>query len=148
MMGGGGMDAARLRQTQWSEQDALNVYDLVTKEYPIDTSRVYLFGHSMGGTGAWYFGQKYRERWAAVASSAAAINRPEVIPYERLKDVPLMVVVGDKDPLATGVRATIKYAREHGLNPEYVEVPGATHETIVALIEPRVFDFFDRHVRK
>jgi hypothetical protein len=29
-----------------------------------------------------------------------------------------------------------------------VEVPGATHETIVALIEPRVFDFFDRHVRK
>jgi predicted peptidase len=148
MMSGGEMDAARLRQTQWSEQDAVNVYDLVTKEYPIDASRVYLFGHSMGGTGAWYFGQKYRERWAAVASSAAAINRPEVIPYERLKDVPLMVVVGDKDPLATGVRATIKYAREHGLNPEYVEVPGATHETIVALIEPRVFDFFDRHVRK
>jgi pimeloyl-ACP methyl ester carboxylesterase len=148
MMSGGEMDAARLRQTQWSEQDALNVYDLVTKEYPIDTSRVYLFGHSMGGTGAWYFGQKFRERWAAVVSSAAAINRPEVIPYERLKDVPLMVVVGDKDPLAAGVRATIKYAREHGLNPEYVEVPGATHETIVALIEPRVFDFFDRHVRK
>ncbi len=143
----GGMDATRLRQTQWSEQDALNVYDLVTKEYPIDTSRVYLFGHSMGGGGAWYFGQKFRERWAAVAASAAAIT-PEVIPYERFKDMPLMVVVGDKDPLAAGVRATIKYAREHGLNPEYVEVPGATHETIVALIEPRVFDFFDRHVRK
>jgi poly(3-hydroxybutyrate) depolymerase len=148
MMSGGEMDWARLRQTQWSEQDALNVYDLVTKEYPIDTSRVYLFGHSMGGTGAWYFGQKFRERWAAVVSSAAAISKPEAIPYERLKDVPLMVVVGDKDPLAAGVRATIKSAREHGLNPEYVEVPGATHETIVALIEPRVFDFFDRHVKK
>jgi predicted peptidase len=148
MTGGAGMDAARLRQTQWSEQDALNVYDLIAKEYPIDTSRVYLFGHSMGGTGAWYFGQKFRERWAAVASSAAAINRPEVIPYERLRDMPLMVVVGDKDALAPGVRATIKSAREHGLSPEYVEVPGATHETIVALIEPRVFEFFDRHVKK
>ena len=148
MMGAGGMDAARQRQTEWSERDALNVYDLVTKEYPIDPSRVYLFGHSMGGTGAWYFGQKFSQRWAAVASSAAAINRPEAIPYERLKGMPLMVVVGDKDSLAPGVRATVKCARESGLNPEYVEIPGATHETIVALIEPKVFDFFDRHTKK
>ena len=148
MMGGAPLDAARQRQTQWSEQDALNVYDLVMKEYPIDPARVYLFGHSMGGTGAWYFGQKFRERWAAVASSAAAISRPESIPYERLKDTPLMVVVGDKDALAPGVRATVKAAREHGLSPNFIEIPGATHETIVALIEPRVFDFFDQYVKK
>jgi len=59
-----------------------------------------------------------------------------------------MVVVGDKDALAPGVRATVKAAREHGLDPNFIEIPGATHETIVALIEPRVFDFFDQHVKK
>ena len=83
-----------------------------------------------------------------MVSSAAAIGRPEAIPFERLKDMPLMIVVGEKDALAPGVRATTKAAREHGLNPEYVEIPGATHETIVALIEPKAFDFFDQHVKK
>jgi hypothetical protein len=29
-----------------------------------------------------------------------------------------------------------------------VEVPGATHETIVAIEEPGVFDFFDQHRRQ
>jgi len=29
-----------------------------------------------------------------------------------------------------------------------MEVPGATHETIVAIEEPQVFDFFDKHRRQ
>jgi len=27
-------------------------------------------------------------------------------------------------------------------------MPGATHLTILALVEPKVFDFFDRHLRR
>jgi hypothetical protein len=42
----------------------------------------------------------------------------------------------------------VKAAREAGLDPQYLEVPGATHLTIVALVEPKVFEFFDQHPHK
>ena len=140
----------RLRQNELSESDALHVFELVNQEFPIDADRTYLFGHSMGGGGTWYFGQKFPQRWAAIAASASGIAgvRPEDIPYDRLKGLPLMVIVGDKDPTASNVRATVRLAKEHGLDPQFLEVPGATHETIVALAEPKVFEFFDQHRRR
>jgi predicted peptidase len=142
----GGPGSDRLRQGELSEKDALNVLDLVTKEYPIDPARIYLFGHSAGGAGSWYMGEKYAAKWAAIAASAAP-TAAEGFPFERLKGVPIMVCHGDRDdevPVARS-RTMVEAAKRQGLDPEYLEVPGATHLTIVALVEPRVFDFFDRH---
>jgi dienelactone hydrolase len=148
--GGGGGNPGRMQENEWSEKDALNVLDLVRKEYPIDSSRIYLFGHSRGGAGAWYLGQKHPDWWAAMANSAAGIsaNGYQTVPYERMKGLPLMVAVGDQDPALNATRISIKLAKEHGLEPIYLEVPGATHETIVAIEEPQVFDFFDKHRRQ
>lgn len=141
-------DPSRLRQGELSEKDALNVLDLVMKEYPVDPARVFLFGHSAGGAGSWYMGEKYADKWAAIATSAAP-TRPDGFPFERLKGIPMLVCHGDKDdevPVASS-RNMVKAARENGLDPQYLEVPGATHLTIVALVEPKVFDFFDSHKR-
>jgi predicted esterase len=94
-------------------------------------------------------GQKYAEKWAAIAASAAA-TRPEGFPFERLKGMPMMVCHGDKDdevPVASS-RNMVKASKDHGNDPVYLEVPGGTHLTIVALVEPQVFDFFDQHLRK
>ena len=147
--GGFAADPSRLRQGELSEKDALNVLDLVTKEYPIDASRIYLFGHSAGGAGTWYLGEKYAEKWAAMAASAAA-TRPAGFPFDRLKGMPILVCHGEQDdevPVASS-RNMVKAAREAGLDPQYLEVPGATHLTIVALVEPKVFEFFDQHAHK
>lgn len=149
--GGGGVgNATRMQENEWSENDALNVLDLVRKEYPIDANRIYLFGHSRGGAGAWYLAQKHPDWWAAMANSAAGIsaNGYQSVPYERMKGLPFMIEVGDQDPALNATRVSVKLAKEHGLDPIYVEVPGATHETIVALEEPGVFDFFDKHRRQ
>jgi len=148
--GGGQGNSARMQENEWSEKDAFNVLDLVRKEYPTDPSRIYLFGHSRGGAGAWYLAQKFPELWAAMANSAAGIsaNGYQTVPYERLKGLPFMVEVGDQDPALNATRISVKLAKEHGLDPIYIEVPGATHETIVALEEPGVFDFFDKHRRQ
>jgi len=146
---GGAADPSRQRQGDLSEKDALHVLDLVKSEYPIDSNRIYLFGHSAGGAGTWYMGEKYAEKWAAIAASAAA-TRPAGFPFERLKGLPILVCHGDQDdevPVASS-RNMVKAAKESGLDPQYLEVPGATHLTIVALVEPKVFDFFDRHPRK
>jgi len=147
--GGFAADPSRARQGELSEKDALHVLDLVTKEYPIDPSRIYLFGHSAGGAGTWYLGEKYAGKWAAIAASAAA-TRPAGFPFDRLKGMPIMVCHGDKDdevPVASS-RNMVKAAKDAGLDPRYLEVPGATHLTIVAMVEPKVFDFFDQHPHK
>ncbi|HEU5020634.1 MAG TPA: prolyl oligopeptidase family serine peptidase, partial [Bryobacteraceae bacterium] len=142
-------DPARALQAQYSEKDALNVLDLVMKEYPVDPARVYLFGHSAGGAGTWYLGEKYPEKWAAIAASAAATS-PNSFPFERLKDMPIMVCHGDKDPEVPVARsrAMVAAAKAAGLSPQYLEVPGATHATIVALVEPKVFAFFEHYRKK
>src|SRR5262249_51979219 len=137
---------SRQRQGDLSEKDALNVLDLVTKEYPIDPTRIYLFGHSAGGAGTWYLGEKYAGKWAAIPARAAGA-RPTHFPLAPLESIPIMVCHGDQDdevPVASS-RNMVKAAKEAGLDPQYLEVPGATHLTIVALVEPKVFDFFDQH---
>lgn len=147
--GGFAADPSRLRQGELSEKDALNVLDLVIKEYPVDPSRIYLFGHSAGGGGTWYMGEKYADKWAAIAASAAP-TRPAGFPFERLKGMPILVCHGDQDDEVpvTNSRNMVQAAKESGLDPQYLEVPGATHLTIVAIVEPKVFEFFDRHPHK
>ena len=92
-------------------------------------------------------GEKYADKWAAMAASAAP-TRPDGFPFANLKGMPILICHGDKDdevPVASS-RNMLKAAKENGLSPEYLEVPGATHLTIVSIVEPKVFDFFDHHV--
>jgi poly(3-hydroxybutyrate) depolymerase len=148
--GRGGFDPARLqRQSELSEMDAMNVLDLVQKEYPIDLAHVYLFGHSAGGTGGWYIAAKYPEKFAGIALSAFG-TRPETYPFDRIKGKALMVIVGTKDAPNTvaTVRAMDKALGEKGYDHQFLEVQDATHDTIVGLAEPTVFEFFDKHSRK
>jgi dipeptidyl aminopeptidase/acylaminoacyl peptidase len=61
-----------------------------------------------------------------------------------------MVCHGAKDdevPVTTS-RNMVKAMKERGQEPVYLELPEATHGTVVALVEPKVFEFFDRHARK
>ena len=61
-----------------------------------------------------------------------------------------MVCHGDNDdevPVANS-RNMVKAMQESGGEPVYLEVPGATHLTVVALVEPKVFEFFDRQAHR
>ncbi len=142
-------DPARQREGALSEQDVINVFDLVKTEYPVDRGRVYLFGHSAGGTGGWHIGTKYADRFAGLAISAAG-TRPDGFPFDKVKDKALMVIVGSKDDPGTVAlaRQMAKALREHGHAPQFLEIAGATHTTVVGLAEPRVLDFFDQHSKR
>lgn len=49
------------------EADVLRVIEEIQKLYPIDDTRIYLMGASMGGFGSWYFGLHYTDRFAAIS---------------------------------------------------------------------------------
>ncbi len=58
----------------WGRMDALEVLEIATSKFPIDKSKVYLTGHSMGGHGTWHLGAMYPDRFAAIGPSAGWIS--------------------------------------------------------------------------
>jgi poly(3-hydroxybutyrate) depolymerase len=142
-------DAVRKRTSELSEKDVLNVLRLVSQEYGTDPNRTYLVGHSMGGSGTWTLGIKYAEKWAAIAPIAGPAVDPPGDPFGKLKGLPIMVCHGDADPTVPvqASRSMVARLKEHGLSPVYLEVPGATHGSVVAIVMPKIFDFFAQQSR-
>lgn len=58
----------------WGRIDALEVYNDALKTLKIDSSRIYLTGHSMGGHGTWHLGALYPDKFAALGPSAGWIS--------------------------------------------------------------------------
>jgi acetyl esterase/lipase len=58
-----------------AEGDVLAVVDDVLSDYHIDRDRIYLEGHSMGGTGSWHLGVHYPDRFAAIAPVCGNCDR-------------------------------------------------------------------------
>ena len=54
---------------EWGRLDALETLEHVMATYPIDPTRVYLTGHSMGGHGTWHVGILHSERFATLGPS-------------------------------------------------------------------------------
>jgi len=140
---------------KWSEQDVLNVLDIVRKEYRVDPKRIYLTGHSMGGAGTYFLGSKHADIWAAVAPVAPAAflmnqNRAEILKGIKDGGVPILVVQGDADeavPVAN-TRMWVDTMKELGMNYEYVEMPGITHGPVITASQKDVYAFFAKHSKK
>jgi predicted esterase len=139
-------EAAKVNEL--SEKDVMNVLALVEKEYKVDTSRVYLMGHSMGGMGAWYLGQKYADKWAALGVMSGGFGYQDY-PAARLKGIPIITGAGSMDTAFHGAEAQAGIARlkAAGLNVTYVEIPEGTHMSMIPPMFPQVLEFFATHHR-
>lgn len=109
-----------------SEQDVMNVLAIVRKDLNIDSSRIYLWGHSMGGGGALYLAAKYPDVWAGVA--AAAPYRPPNFAQlvERFRQIPTLVLQGDADDIVpvAETRQWVAKMKELRMEVLYVEIAG------------------------
>lgn len=150
---GGAGDAAAAEPaniSELSEQDVMNVLAMMQDEFNVDSDRIYLTGHSMGGGGTMFLGPKHAEIWAAIAPIAGGGGRPgQAESLQRLKDagVAVIVVHGDADEIVPvqGSRDLAAQLKEMGLESEYVELPGVGHGPVINLAQEHVFDFFDAH---
>ena len=134
-------------ENERAEQDVLNVIDLVSEEYTVDTSRVYLHGQNPSGSGALHLGAKYPDRFAALVISSAPIVF-DTYPWDRLKGkVSLMVIHGDQDT-TNPIEASKKMAAAAsaaGVETVYATVPGGTHLEAYLTYASQIFDFLDAH---
>jgi pimeloyl-ACP methyl ester carboxylesterase len=141
--------AVDLVQTAWNkernERYVLALIDAARRTFPIDTNRVFLVGHSMGGYGAWSIGGHNADLFAAVSPNAGGVFvtagadrkivglAPGVVP--NFHDTPLWFTHGDDDkqvwvgPDRYAAELLAKLRAEHpdGYDFTYKEYPGIGH---------------------
>jgi predicted peptidase len=130
-----------------SEQDVMQVLAIARRDFNIDASRIYLWGHSMGGAGTYHLAAKHPDLWAALAVAAPA---PFVSPdhLAPARHIPILVLHGDEDrtvPVAR-TREWVAKMRELGMEHVYVEIKGGDHSLFISKNRQtmsKVFSFFD-----
>lgn len=133
----------------YSEQDVMNVIALVREEFTVDSARLFLWGHSMGGAGTYHIAVKNPEMFAALAVAAPA-PRPDLSPtvLQAVRDIPVLVLQGTEDELVP-VEQTQRWVagmRGIGMQHIYVELDGADHTFFISQNREnmrKVMNFFD-----
>ena len=151
-MGGRPVEPPNL--SELSEKDVMNVLDMMKKEFNIDENRIYLMGHSMGGAGALFLGQKYTDIWAAVAAIAPAAfmmmqNSDEILKPMKDAGIPVMIIQGGKDTVVAP-NFTHKWRdslEKLKMKHEYIEIPDDDHGTVIGDSMPDIFRFFAKNIK-
>ena len=140
---------------KWSEQDVMNVLDMMRKEFTVDAKRIYPTGHSMGGAGTLFLGAKHANLWAAIAPVAPASfmmndNRAEILGKIKAAGVPVLLITGDADEVVapSNTRMWAETLKELNVNHVYIEQPGITHGPVITTSQKEIYDFFAKQVKK
>lgn len=135
------------------EEDVIQVINQVRDFFHIDSSRIYLTGHSMGGFGTWKVAADHPDLFAAIAPVAAGSRLPNstLLPsLGRLKDIPVLVIHGAHDSIVAPEesRELVASAQKAGVSVAYIEVAEAGHMDVVGPSFPAVMGFFSRHRKR
>lgn len=119
------------RTGELSELDVMNVFRIVRDEFNIDSNRIYLWGHSMGGAGTYRLAEKHPDLWAGLGVAAAApLVSPDVL--ESFAHIPILVLQGDEDGLVTISRKWVAKMKAIGMEHIYIEDPGGDHSLFIS----------------
>jgi phospholipase/carboxylesterase len=128
-------------------RSVLKMLDEVTREYHIDSTRIYLTGLSDGGIFTYIFGLEQSHLFRGLAPIAGVLH-PIVDPMLRQghgKDTPMFVVHGGKDfifPVAFA-RQTCNLLKSIGYNVTYKELPEWGHAFPYSINEQMVLPWFE-----
>jgi dienelactone hydrolase len=125
----------------------LECYRDACKRFSVDTDRVFLSGHSMGGDAAWDIGLSHPDLWAGVVPIVAESDRFCTFYTPNAHYVPFYVVGGELDgnKMVKNARDLDRYFRKN-YNVTVVEYMGRGHEHF-SDEQTRVFDWMSRFHR-
>jgi predicted esterase len=117
------------------------------QRFAIDTDRVFLSGHSMGGDAAWDIGLAHPDLWAGVIPISAAADRYVHHYWRNAAALPLYFVGGELDR-GTLQRNAVDLDRYFlkGYDATYVEYRGRGHDHFAEELL-RIFDWMGRKRR-
>jgi predicted peptidase len=134
----------RRRELDLSELEVITALEVVTEEYGADRARTFLAGHSMGSGGTWHLAARYPDRWRAVAPISGPFIDATTYPFDAIRNLPIFMTEGTgATPSVAGSRALAKFMQAGKFDFQYLEVDG-NHGSMVPMVLPRVFDFFDK----
>ena len=118
------------RPGELSELDAMTLLKSIRQQYAVDSDRIYLMGHSMGGAGTYHLGGKYNDIWAGIAPISAAGGIADAAAAERFRSFATLLMHGEKDSIvsADGSRRAAALLQGAGAQFLYLEFPGKDHE--------------------
>jgi predicted peptidase len=107
-------------------QSVLELKDSLMKIYPIDPSRIYLVGLSMGGFGVWDLITRFPDKFAAAVPICGGGDEGQC---SKITTMPIWAFHGDRDRLVKTCRSQnmIASIRKSGGDPKYVEYKDVGH---------------------
>ena len=131
----------------WTEkvEVLINLVDDIANRYKVDKERIYLTGLSMGGYGTWALASAYPERFAAIAPICGGGSR---IMSLRLKDIPVWVFHGAKDPVVPLEESEemVNAIRKRGGDVKFTIYPDAGHDSWTeSYNNQELYDWFLEH---
>lgn len=109
-------------------QMVVELIDKIVKEFPIDQSKIYITGISMGGYGTWDLIARYPHKFAAAVPICGG-GSPKVV--SKIRNIPIWAFHGAKDDVVSpnASRIMIKALQDAGASPGYTEYPDVTHNS-------------------
>jgi len=119
------------------------------RRFSIDTDRVFLSGHSMGGDAVWDIGLAHPDLWAGVIPIVATADKYVSRYWENGRYVPMYFVAGemDGDKMSRNSMDLDRYLNKHTYDTTVVVYQGRGHEHFVDEIQ-RLFVWMDLHRRQ
>ena len=126
----------------------------VMSRFSIDSDRVFLSGHSLGGDAAWDIGLAHPDLWAGLVAIAPTAGKYVNHYWRNARTLPIYIVGGELDGASiarNGMDLDRCFAK--GFDTTYVEYRGRGHEhfsdeilRIFAWMQSRHRDFFPRTI--
>ena len=132
----------------WNEDLLLPFYEEIMTKYPVDKSRIYLTGLSMGGFGTWASIIAKPDLFAAAAPICGGGDPSKV---EAIKEMPIWVFHGAKDDVVPLVRSEemVNSLKKLGSKVKFTIYPEAFHNSWTETYNnPELYEWFLSHQKK
>ena len=129
----------------WQTNELNKVLDDVLEKYPIDLTRIYLTGLSMGGFGTWKYAIEYPEIFAAIAPICGGGS---IYNAHTIRKIPTWIFHGKKDKVIPVEKSIEMYEelKKHKANVKITIYPEAEHDSWTETYNnPELYEWFLKH---
>jgi predicted peptidase len=135
-------------EANWDTRLLKRLLDNITATYRVDTSRIYLTGLSMGGSGTWEMAYRYPGYFAAIAPVCGFFIKHYA---DRYGQTPVWIFHGAKDDVVSLSDAVDMYEGifKAGGNVRLTVFPDANHDAWTdTYSNPELYEWFLKQVKK